>query len=101
MISKDYLAKLMEKTNNKLSSVDKIPSSLLRDIQQCAINEILDIINCSLKTGIFPQSLKTSHVIPAIKDTRKEQNCYTNYRPISSLSFLSKLIEKCILDPTM
>ena len=97
-INKEYLADIMIKTNKKFSSVDNIPSSLLKDIMECSIDEILDIINCSLQTGTFPKSLKLSHVTPAIKDAKKDQNSYANFRPIHELSFVSKLMEKCVVD---
>ena len=54
------------------------------------------IINLSLKTGVFPESLKIAKVIPIFK-----QGCRllcNNYRPISILSALSKILEKCVLN---
>jgi hypothetical protein len=46
----------------------------------------------SLSSGIFPDVLKLAKVIPIYKN--KEKNDITNYRPISLLSFISKVLEK-------
>ena len=61
-----------------------------------AANLILEpltyIINLSLMTGVFPNSLKLSRVCPIYKQgDRKDTN---NYRPISCLSSFSKIFEK-------
>ena len=98
IITKEYLAELIRKTNKKYSSVDNFPSSLLNDILACSIDEILEIINESLQTGTFPEGLKTSHITPVIKDEKKDRNTYANFRPINDLSCVSKLTEKCGLD---
>ena len=49
------------------------------------------IINQSLSTGIFPDSLKTAKVIPIHK--KDEKTIMSNYRPISILPVLSKIIQ--------
>ena len=50
------------------------------------------IINQSLHTGIVPKKLKIAKVIPLFK---KDDNCIVdNYRPISLLPSLSKILER-------
>ena len=50
-------------------------------------------MNLSLSAGIFPTSLKLAHVKPLIKKHDLDCNVMKNYRPVSNLSFLSKIIE--------
>ena len=50
----------------------------------------------SLTTAVFPSSCKSSIVIPLIKKTGRDCEVLKNYRPVSNLSFLSKIIEKTI-----
>ena len=57
---------------------------------------IVKIINKSLSSGIFPDSLKQAVITPIIKSKDKDL-CYTNFRPISNIPFLSKVIEKAAL----
>ena len=54
------------------------------------------IINVTLKQGIFLDSLKIAKVIPIFK--QGSCSSCSNYRPISGLSALSKIFERCILN---
>ena len=49
-----------------------------------------------MTTAVFPSSCKSSIVIPLIKKTGLDCEVLKNYRPVSNLSFLSKIIEKII-----
>ena len=55
---------------------------------------ITNIINISLTTGIVPRDLKTAVVKPLLKKPSLDKNLLKNYRPISNLLFLSKILEK-------
>ena len=46
-----------------------------------------------MREGILPDSEKLALVTPIVKKTGLDINCVSNYRPISNLTFLSKLIE--------
>ena len=50
------------------------------------------LINKSIEQGIFPDELKVTKVFPIYKSDDKK--CISNYRPISVLSFFSKVFEK-------
>ena len=53
---------------------------------------LVDIINCSLMTGMVPNGMKTSTVTPIFKQGITTDP--TNYRPISVLAYFAKLLEK-------
>jgi hypothetical protein len=57
------------------------------------ISEI-SVFRISLETGVFPEKLKTSRVVPIFK-SGDPQNC-DNYRPITLVSTLSKILEKIV-----
>jgi hypothetical protein len=52
------------------------------------------IFRVSLETGVFPDKLKMSRVVPILK-SGDPQNC-DNYRPITLVSTLSKILEKIV-----
>ena len=56
----------------------------------------MHVINLSLIQGNFPDSLKIAKVVPVFK--QGSHMLCTNYRPISVLSALSKIFEKCVLN---
>ena len=66
----------------------KILKLLKNDISQ----QLSDIFNMSFLTGQFPSVLKIAKVIPIHKKQSKVD--YANYRPISLLSNIEKIIEK-------
>ena len=74
---------------------DPAPVWLVKDSYECVAPLLLDIINQSLHQGIFPDSLKHAVITPIIKDKNENRESFRNYRPVSNLTFLSKLLEKC------
>ena len=50
------------------------------------------MINNSIKEGVFPSELKLARVVSLLKSGDSSQ--LTNYRPISILSFFSKIFER-------
>ena len=73
---------------------DGIPLRFLIDSLPVTIYYILIIVNTSIVTGIHPDSWKHSYVAPVFKNGDTES--IGNYRPISLLPILSKLLEKVI-----
>ena len=57
---------------------------------------ITDIVNLSLSTGVFPDQMKYASVKPLLKKSGLHRNVLKFFRPTSSLSYLSKLIEKVV-----
>ena len=93
--SKD-LREIIRDLNKKECEGDPIPVKLLMECLDELEPIILFIVNTSLTTGTFPSILKNALVRPAIKDENGDPNSYKNYRPISNLPFLSKIIEKSV-----
>ena len=53
---------------------------------------LVHIINSSLSTGIFPNALKIANILPLFKSGKS--SLFSNYRPISLLTSVSKVFEK-------
>ena len=77
---------------NKSTGPKSIPTYILKISNQIICKPSTYLINVSFSNGIFPDLLKTSNIIPIFK--RGENQDYNNYRPISLVSNLSKLMEK-------
>ena len=60
------------------------------------INIILRIVNLCFSSGDFPASCKSAIISPLIKKTGLDSKILKNYRPVTNLSFISKIIEKTI-----
>ena len=54
------------------------------------------MINLSLLTGYVPQSFKLAVIKPLLKKPTLDPEVLANYRPISNLPFLSKILEKTV-----
>ena len=88
----DKIVQIINPKNSK--GVDNISTNILKKVYSSIRQPLLFLINCSLKTGVFPNSLKIANVIPVYKkDSRFE---FSNYRPISVLPAFSKIFEKCV-----
>ena len=73
---------------------DEISVKLIKFAKNELCKPITVIVNQCLETGIFPDKLKNAKVIPLFKKGDPEQ--IDNYRPISILPAISKIIEKTI-----
>ena len=60
------------------------------------ITPITKIVNYSIKEGSFPKCFKMAYVTPLQKKPSLDRNILKNYRAVSNLSFIPKLIEKVV-----
>ena len=79
--------------NYKDSGPHSIPNSIFHLIKPIISEPLSEIINLSFITGVYIENLKISRTIPIFKKKGNEHQC-CNYRPISLLSNINKLIEK-------
>ncbi len=73
-----------------------IPTWFLKAVFQTVGPDILAIINCSLNSGIFPSNFKHSLVYLLLKKPSLDSSVLSNFRSISKLPFLSKILEKIV-----
>ena len=76
----------------KSSGPNSIPVKILKLLKNDISQQLSDIFNMSFLTGQFPSVLKIAEVIPMHKKQSKVD--YANYRPISLLPNIEKIIEK-------
>ena len=77
----------------KSCEIDPIPMKLLKEILPSVIEPITKIVNTSLQQGIFSKHWKIALIRPLLKEIGLEITT-SNYRSVSNLTFLSKVVEK-------
>ena len=93
-VSEEDILKILKSSPTKSCDLDPIPTSLVKDCADILITPITNIINYLLKEGSFPNYFKIAYVTPLLKKPSLDRNLLKNYRPVSNLSFISKLINK-------
>ena len=93
------IARIIGNLANKASSgYDDINNILLKQLKTSICIPLTIIFNKSLESGQFPHEMKKADVIPLYK--AKERHYVTNYRPISLLLTISKVLEKVVYQRT-
>ena len=93
----DQVRKLLMSDKSKSCKLDRILTTSLKKILPYLLPTITKIINLSSQSGIFPSSWKTAIVTPLLKKQGMEL-VTLNYRPVSNLPYISKLVEKAMLE---
>ena len=94
--TEDELSDIIKENGIKCAPTDFLPESIVKDNIENLIPILCQIVNHSLSQGSI-DGLKIADIIPTLKDTKLDPNDLKNYRPISNLSFLGKLIERVVL----
>ena len=95
LITLDQLTKLISGSKPTTCILDPIPTKLLKEILPLINSTLLNTINLS-SSGYVPRSFKTAVIKPLLKKPTLDPEVLANYRPISNLPFLSKILEKVI-----
>jgi hypothetical protein len=94
-ISMRHIKHLLCTSPSKSSVLDPLPAWLLRRCSDVFIPLLTTIVNSAIQHGM-PPHYKTSCVTPLIKKKKGDRNDFTNYRPVSNLPYVSKLVERAI-----
>lgn len=92
------LRHLFRESNNKSCGLDPCPTNLLKDSLDAHLPAVLHLFNASLNHGVFPEAFKRADVTPILKKPGLDEQLLSNYRPVSNLQFLSKLLERVVVD---
>ena len=90
------VTRIIKKSAIKSCPLNLIPAQLFTKSLDSLISFIVKAVNSSLTSGIMPDQLKKAMVIPILKKTQLDIQVLNNYRPVSNLPFLSKVIERVV-----
>ena len=96
-LSTSDVMKIIFGMKTKSYEIDPIPMKLLKEIVPSVIEPITKIVDTSLQQGVFSKHWKTAVIRPLPKKIGLEL-ITSNYRPVSNLTFLSKVVEKAALN---
>uniref|UniRef100_A0A8C1NP06 Reverse transcriptase domain-containing protein n=1 Tax=Cyprinus carpio TaxID=7962 RepID=A0A8C1NP06_CYPCA len=97
-IDSKILEEIVQHLKSSTCDLDTLPTSFFKSVLNCLEADLLEVVNASLLSGTFPNSLKTAVVKPLLKKSNLDNTILSNYRPISNLPFIGKIIEKVVFN---
>ena len=86
--------KIICKSPAKSCMLDPIPTWLIKESELLPV--MTNIINSSLRSSQVPKSMKSAGVTPLLKKYTLNPDILKNYRPVSNLSYISKLLVRVV-----
>ena len=93
-VSEEELFKILKSSSFKSCNLHPIPTSLVKECADMLITPITNIVNFPITEGSFNNGFKMVHVTYFQKKPSLDRNILKNYKPVSNLNFISKLIAK-------
>ena len=95
-VTQDTVDKIIRNSPTKSCLLDPWPTFLIKECSDILLPSITKLVNFSLMEGCVPDGFKTAVVSPLIKKATLPADDIKNYRPVSGLSFMSKLVEHVV-----
>lgn len=95
-IDLNEFSSMVNSSKNATCLLDPLPTQFLKQLIPVIGTPLLNLINTSLISGHVPLSFKVAVIKPILKKPNLDPNNLSNYRPISNLPFLSKILEKAV-----
>ena len=95
-ITENEILEIIRELKEGSPGIDEIPISVIKKCKYELYIPLLHMCNLSLSTGVVPDQLKLSCIVPIFKGGDKRK--IINYRPISLLPSISKILEKCVFN---
>ncbi len=86
-VTEEQVSKIIKDSASKCCTLDPIPTWLIKDCLDVLLSVITKIVNLSLSN---------STMLPGLKKALMDSEILKNFRQISNLSYISKIIEKVV-----
>ena len=90
------ITELIKSMPSKQCKLDPVPTWVLKKHLNSLVPVITEIVNQSLMSGVVHPSLKSAVIRPILKSPTLDHNKFENFRPVSNLPFLAKVLEKVV-----
>ena len=94
--SEEDIRRIIQSSPAKSCDLDPAPTFFVKDFLDCLLPFITRMCNVSLEENCLPPSQKKALITPRIKKPGLDRDDVSNYRPISNLTFISKVMEKIV-----
>ena len=95
-VTESNLCSIINRAPSKQSELDPVPTWFLKKSLPYVAPFLTDLVNASLLTASVPACMKNAIVTPILKKDNLDVTVIGNYRPVSNLSYISKLIERVV-----
>lgn len=95
-VSESDVRKFIMSSPTKSCVLDPWPTFLVKECVDVLLPSITKLVNLSLVEGLFPSGFKQAVVTPLLKKASLAKDEFKNYRPVSGLCFMSKLVERVV-----
>jgi hypothetical protein len=92
----DEVRKVIIGSKSKTCKLDPIPTQLLKNCLEALLPTITELVNLTFDTSTMPLNLKKAFVMPLLKKPLLDSEIFKNYRPVSNLAFISKVVERIV-----
>ena len=96
LLAQEDVAKILTPVSIKSCPLDPLPANIFKRVSTNLLPVLTKIVNSLCSTGEVPTVLKEAMINPVLKKPNLEKELLNNYRPVSNLTFVSKLIE-CVV----
>uniref|UniRef100_A0A670II88 Reverse transcriptase domain-containing protein n=1 Tax=Podarcis muralis TaxID=64176 RepID=A0A670II88_PODMU len=97
-VTSEDVDRLLGKVKPTTCLLDPCPSWLIKVSREGLGDGLCGVVNASLCEGAFPDPLKEAVIKPLLKKTSLDPANLANYRPVSNLPFLGKVIERVVAE---
>ena len=95
-VDQNYVLEVVKSMKKTTCCLDLMPTNIFCDKYLASVLELVVVIfNQSILTGVVPGDMKAAVILPVLKKPNLDLSIH-NYRPVSNLPFLSKVLEKII-----
>ena len=95
--TEDEVQELIQSSKSKSCSLDVAPAFLIKECLDEFVPIITNMINLSLTSSTIPSALKSAIITPILKKPTADPDELNNFRPISNLPYIAKLLEKVVV----